>query len=82
MSDQTTPAVPPAIRRNHWMNHVARHASMQPDATAFRYLGADTFLDGRLARFKHPKDVVALDELPRNASGKVIKGVLREKDPT
>ena len=25
--------------------------------------------------------VVALDELPRNASGKVIKGVLRGKDP-
>jgi fatty-acyl-CoA synthase len=27
--------------------------------------------DGRLARFKHPRDVVFLDELPRNAMGKV-----------
>jgi fatty-acyl-CoA synthase len=27
--------------------------------------------DGRLARFKHPRDVVFLAELPRNAMGKV-----------
>jgi fatty-acyl-CoA synthase len=27
--------------------------------------------EGRLARFKHPRDVVFLDELPRNAMGKV-----------
>jgi len=27
--------------------------------------------DGRLARFKHPRDVVFLNELPRNAMGKV-----------
>ena len=27
--------------------------------------------DGRLARFKHPRDVVFLDELPKNAMGKV-----------
>jgi fatty-acyl-CoA synthase len=27
--------------------------------------------DGRLARFKHPRDVVFLPELPRNAMGKV-----------
>ena len=27
--------------------------------------------DGRLARFKHPRDVVFLTELPRNAMGKV-----------
>lgn len=28
--------------RNHWMSHVGRHAQMQPDGTALRYLGADT----------------------------------------
>jgi fatty-acyl-CoA synthase len=27
--------------------------------------------DGRLARFKHPRDVVFLSELPRNVMGKV-----------
>jgi hypothetical protein len=35
----------------------------------------------RLARFKHPKALVVLPELPRNASGKVTKGTLREHDP-
>lgn len=33
----------------------------------------------RLARFKHPRRVVFVDELPRNAMGKVQKNVLREK---
>ncbi|MDY7103847.1 MAG: long-chain-fatty-acid--CoA ligase [Actinomycetota bacterium] len=40
------------------------------------------WLNERLARFKHPKDLIVLGELPRNASGKVVKGVLRENDPS
>jgi malonyl-CoA/methylmalonyl-CoA synthetase len=35
-------------------------------------------LEGRLARFKQPKRVFFVDELPRNAMGKVQKSVLRE----
>ncbi|WP_416062533.1 fatty-acid--CoA ligase FadD5 [Rhodococcus indonesiensis] len=35
------------------------------------------FLDERLARYKHPKDVVIVEALPRNASGKVVKHQLR-----
>ncbi|MCY3839066.1 MAG: AMP-binding protein [Gammaproteobacteria bacterium] len=38
----------------------------------------DQFLGGRLARYKHPKRVVRVDELPRNAMGKVQKNVLKE----
>ncbi len=34
--------IPPAQRRNHWMNHIAGHAEMRPDAVAFRYRGAAT----------------------------------------
>ena len=34
-------------------------------------------LDGVLARFKHPKRYVAVDELPRNAMSKVQKAALR-----
>ena len=38
----------------------------------------DRFLGRRLARYKHPKRVVRVDELPRNAMGKVQKNVLKE----
>ena len=36
-------------------------------------------LDGRLARFKHPKRIVFTDRLPRNAMGKVQGHLLREQ---
>ena len=35
-------------------------------------------LDGRLAKFKMPKRVMFVDDLPRNTMGKVQKNVLRE----
>ena len=35
-------------------------------------------LEGRLARFKQPKRVVFVDELPRNTMGKVQKKILRD----
>jgi malonyl-CoA/methylmalonyl-CoA synthetase len=35
-------------------------------------------LDGRLARFKMPKRVFVVEELPRNTMGKVQKNVLRD----
>lgn len=37
----------------------------------------ETFLSGRLARYKIPKSVVCVDELPRTASGKLLKKALR-----
>jgi fatty-acyl-CoA synthase len=33
--------------------------------------------EGRLARYKHPRRIVFLDALPRNAMGKVLKAELR-----
>jgi malonyl-CoA/methylmalonyl-CoA synthetase len=35
-------------------------------------------LDGRIAKFKMPKRVIVVDELPRNAMGKVQKNILRD----
>jgi fatty-acyl-CoA synthase len=35
-------------------------------------------LDGRIARFKHPKEVLFLRELPKTALGKVRKDELRK----
>jgi acyl-CoA synthetase (AMP-forming)/AMP-acid ligase II len=37
--------------------------------------------DGKLARFKLPKGVAFVDELPRNSIGKVLKRVLRKQFP-
>ena len=36
-------------------------------------------LDGKIARYKLPKNVVIVDELPRTASGKVRKADLRAR---
>ena len=45
-------------------------------------LDADSLLDAlrpRLARFKLPRKVVFVEQLPRNAMGKVQKNLLRER---
>ena len=34
--------------------------------------------DGRLAKYKHPRDVIFMDALPRNVMGKTLKFELRE----
>jgi acyl-CoA synthetase (AMP-forming)/AMP-acid ligase II len=39
------------------------------------------YCQGRLARFKQPRGVAFIDEIPRNPSGKVLKRVLRERFP-
>jgi fatty-acyl-CoA synthase len=36
------------------------------------------YLDGRLARYKIPKSVVFVNEMPRTASGKIRKAELRQ----
>lgn len=36
-------------------------------------------LDGRLARYKIPKSVVIIEELPHNASGKLVKNRVKEQ---
>ena len=52
---------------------VARHSS-HIDAIVPLLVLAD---NDRLARYKHPKDVIPIDALPRNALGKVLKFELR-----
>ncbi len=38
-----------------------------------------TVLDAQVARFKQPKHIAPIDEIPRNTMGKVQKSVLRER---
>ncbi len=52
---------------------VVRRADTELSSGAVR-----EFVKENLARFKVPRDVVFLDELPRNPSGKVLKRELRE----
>ncbi|KZF01141.1 long-chain fatty acid--CoA ligase [Rhodococcus sp. EPR-157] len=40
------------------------------------------WLGDHLARFKHPRELVIVDALPRNASGKVVKVALRQSHST
>ena len=42
--------------------------------------GVKAWVKDNLARYKVPRDVVFLDELPRNATGKVLKRELAERD--
>jgi malonyl-CoA/methylmalonyl-CoA synthetase len=35
-------------------------------------------LDGRIAKFKMPKKVILVEDLPRNTMGKVQKNILRD----
>ena len=52
-------------------------AVVVPAAEPVELQGLRAGLSDRLARFKHPKRVVNLSELPRNAMGKVQKNLLR-----
>jgi len=54
-------------------------AVVVPAGQAVHTEDIDAALDGKLARFKQPKAVVNLPELPRNAMGKVQKKQLREQ---
>ncbi|MDR2186716.1 MAG: AMP-binding protein [Azonexus sp.] len=51
---------------------VARPASRLDKKTVLDWF------NGKIGRYKHPKDVVFVDALPRNAMGKVVKHVLRD----
>ncbi len=58
---------------------LAAYVVRRPDAT----LDADAVRDhvrNHLARFKVPRDVVFVDELPRNAAGKVVRRALPDLD--
>jgi len=50
----------------------ARDAALQPGAVIER-------LRGQIANFKVPKRIWVVEELPRNAMGKVQKNLLRER---
>ena len=54
-------------------------AVLVPDAESIDLDQVQAVLDDGVARFKHPRRFEIVDELPRNAMGKVQKAVLRER---
>jgi fatty-acyl-CoA synthase len=52
---------------------------LAPDATTTSQ-DLLAFLEGRLARFKHPRTVEVVDTLPGNPTGKLDKGALRARE--
>ncbi|MDQ1182327.1 fatty-acid--CoA ligase FadD5 [Rhodococcus sp. SORGH_AS_0301] len=55
---------------------VAQRGTDEPDLTLPDLVG---WLDGRLAHYKHPRHLVLVEALPRNAGGKVVKVDLRRR---
>lgn len=61
---------------NQWGEAVKMFVVKRPDADLDED-GVRTFLEGKIARFKLPRDVTFLPQLPRNPSGKILKTTLR-----
>ena len=51
---------------------IVQEAEIAPDLEVI-----NSNLSRSLARYKHPKKIIIVDELPRNTMGKVQKNVLR-----
>ena len=60
-----------------WGERLDAFVTLRPGAT-LRHDQLARYCDGRLARFKVPKKLVTLSELPRNAAGKILKSELRK----
>lgn len=64
------------VPHERWGESLEAFVTVRPGATLDREQVA-RFCGGRLARFKVPKKLVTLPELPRNAAGKILKSELR-----
>jgi fatty-acyl-CoA synthase/long-chain acyl-CoA synthetase len=62
---------------DHWGESVKAVVSLQPGASVADAELID-FCRGRLADYKKPKSVDIVDELPRDAAGKLLKRLIRE----
>jgi long-chain acyl-CoA synthetase len=60
---------------DRWGEVVA--AAVVPRAAGLDVTDLIAFIDGRLAGYKRPRAIRLVDELPRNAAGKVLRRVLR-----
>ena len=64
-----------------WGETPVAFVALRPPATSLELTELRAEASVRLARYKLPTALVILDALPRNASGKVVKGELRKMCP-
>ena len=62
-------------RKRHARFMEDHRAGTTSDIVSAEIVGA---IAGQLAKYKHPKRIIFVDELPRNTMGKVQKNLLRE----
>ena len=65
------------VEDKEW-GHRLRAFVVKTDGASISEDDIKTYVREHLARYKVPREVVFLDELPRNPTGKVLKGELRE----
>lgn len=63
-----------------WDSRIAAAAVLRPgvNPATVDLATVRTFLESRIARYKHPRQLMILDQLPRTPTGKVVRGVLIE----
>jgi long-chain acyl-CoA synthetase len=67
------------VKDEYWGEALAAHVVVRSGATLTE-AELLAFCEGRLARYKLPKSITFIAELPRNAAGKVLRRDLREQE--
>lgn len=62
-----------------WGESIKAIVALKDKSKSLTVQDVEGFLDGKIARFKIPKQVEVVEALPRNATGKILKTVLRKK---
>lgn len=62
-----------------WGESIKAVISLKDTSSPFTIEDIQQFLDGKIARYKMPKKIEIVDALPRNATGKILKTVLRKE---
>ena len=62
-----------------WGESIKAVISLKDASSPFTIEDIQQFLDGKIARYKMPKKIEVVDALPRNATGKILKTVLRKE---
>jgi acyl-CoA synthetase (AMP-forming)/AMP-acid ligase II len=71
------PGVPTGIQVRAWADLLAAGQAAGPAAPYRTWFDSPACREG-LASFKRPREVLALDALPKTATGKIQRGVVRD----